>query len=197
VRFAVAGGRIIGIEAYLVGFRCVVSSPINGDWDLTTRRDDERGIAWDFTPPFTVGLAGRGIGMKTSRNWEKRVVSLDVWDWGRWLHVEMTAPAVLVFFVCVTTCNELTVFQDTFVPMSGPLSKGFAPDLCHESFQARFRITCYERPMRFSWSRLWSLVSGSEWQWRETAVYDVEEAALEFGGDYVGEEARGTKVHGE
>jgi hypothetical protein len=104
VRFAVAGGRIIGIEAYLVGFRCVVSSPINGDWDLTTRRDDERGIAWDFTPPFTVGLAGRGIGMKTSRNWEKRVVSLDVWDWGRWLHVEMTAPAVLVFF---RVCNHL------------------------------------------------------------------------------------------
>jgi hypothetical protein len=71
------------------------------------------------------------------------------------------------------------------VPIPGPLSKGFAPDLCHESFQARFRITCHER----SWRQ--------PWKWTPLASYDIQEAALEFGGEYVGEEARGTKVHGE
>jgi hypothetical protein len=59
-------------------------------------RDDERSIAWDFTPPFSMGLFGRGPGLKTSRSWERREVHLDVWDWSRWLHVEMKAPSVIL-----------------------------------------------------------------------------------------------------
>lgn len=72
-----AGGRILGLEAYLVGFR-----------------DDERGIEWDFTPPWSVALAGVAIGMKIMRSWAKRSVKIDVWDWGRWLSVEMAAKPV-------------------------------------------------------------------------------------------------------
>jgi hypothetical protein len=41
-----------------------------------------------------MGILGRGLGFKTLRSWEKRTVTLDLWDWGRWLSVEMSAPAV-------------------------------------------------------------------------------------------------------
>jgi hypothetical protein len=91
----------------------------------------------------------------------------------------------------------LTFIQDTFVPMPGPLAKGFAPDLCHESFQAQFKITCRQRKLQFSLLRPWTLFSWDQWAWQEVSKYDIDEAALEFGGDYVGEEVRGTKVHGE
>jgi hypothetical protein len=157
VRFAVAGGRILGFEAYLAGFR-----------------DDGRGIAWDFAPPFALGLAGIGPGMKTSRSWDDRTVTLDLWDWSRWLHVEMSAPA------------------DTFVPISGPLAKGFAPGLCRESFQAQFIIVLRQRCLGFS-----GLAFGSNWGWREVGRYTVQEGALEFGGTYVGPTDRRSKVHGE
>jgi hypothetical protein len=108
----------------------------------------------------------------------------------------MSAPAV-------SDTNDITMrlfnihSKDTFIPMPGPLSKGFAPDLCHESFQARFKITLRERRLGLSWKRPWSFLDREEWQWRQIGQYEVEEAALEFGGDYVGEESRGSKVHGE
>jgi hypothetical protein len=87
--------------------------------------------------------------------------------------------------------------KDTFVPIAGPLSRGFAPELCHESFQATFKITCWERPLGFSILRPWSWFDSRQWAWQKVSSYDIHEAALEFGGDYVGEEARGTKVKGE
>jgi hypothetical protein len=160
IRFAVAGGRIIGLEAYLVGFR-----------------DDKHHIAWDFAPPFAMGLRGLGLGMRTTRDWDRREVNLDVWDWGRWLHVQMRAPS------------------DTFLCISGPLAKGFAPGLCQESFQAHFTITLRERRLNFL--NPLSLFNFAEWEWRELACYEIEEAALEFGGDYVGEPLRNMKAHGE
>lgn len=160
IRLAVAGGRIIGLEAYLLGFR-----------------DEERQIEWDFKPPWSMGLFGRGAGLRTTRDWDCRTVVLDVWDWGRWLHVEMRAP------------------EDTFIGISGPLSKGFAPNLCQESFQATFTIALRER--RLSFGTPTSFFSAEEWRWREVAKYEVDESALEFGGDYVGEPLRNMKVHGE
>jgi tocopherol cyclase len=163
IRFATAGGRILGLEAYLFGFR-----------------DDELGISWDFAPPWSAGVGGyRGLGLRTERDWAGRRVRLEVGDWARWAVVEMRAP------------------PETFIPIPGPLDKGFAPGLCHQSFQARFTITLYARRLGFSvWDpRTW--VSAEEWRWREVARYEVEEAALEFGAGYVGEEVRGTKAHGE
>lgn len=85
IRFALAGGSIIGLEAYLVGFR-----------------DDEAGIEWDFTPPLTMGLNGwgAGAGMKIERQWEAegetgmRRVRVQCWTAVRWLDVDIVASKV-------------------------------------------------------------------------------------------------------
>lgn len=77
IRFAMAGGRILGLEAYLVGFR-----------------DDQRSLEWDFLPPWSVSFAGIALGLKTFRSWSRRLVRLDVWDWNRWLSAELVAEQV-------------------------------------------------------------------------------------------------------
>lgn len=92
IRLALAGGSILGLEAYLIGFR-----------------DDSLGIEWDFTPPGTVGLNGwgTGAGMKVERMWDAhdenegvrqvgkvRRVRVQAWTLGRWLDIEIVASAV-------------------------------------------------------------------------------------------------------
>jgi hypothetical protein len=78
-----AGGKILGIEAYLLGFRCELTHTSKAPLLKDSNRDDERNIAWDFTPPFAMGLGGIGPGLRTFRSWKQRKVSLSVWDWGR------------------------------------------------------------------------------------------------------------------
>lgn len=58
----------------------------------------------------------------------------------------------------------------TFQVMSAPLPKGHKPDYCHESFEATYHVTLYEK----KWFQPWKKVE-------ETTL---ENSALEFGGDW-------------
>nr|POE47481.1 hypothetical protein CFP56_00812 [Quercus suber] len=71
--FCCAGGQILGMEAFLLGYR----SP---DYEL------------DFRPPFAVRLAGLGPFMSYATDWESRTFELRVQSFRRKLCIKATAP---------------------------------------------------------------------------------------------------------
>lgn len=105
IRFALAGGSILGIEAYLVGFR-----------------DDNVGIEWDFAPPLTMGINGwgMGVGMNVERQWEVedeegvRRIRVQCWTATRWLDVEVVARKVCLLVLHLWRVGRLMTFTTWF-----------------------------------------------------------------------------------
>ena len=59
---------------------------------------------------------------------------------------------------------------ETFQTMSAPLPNGHTPWYCHESFEALYSVTLYEK----QWFQ----------KWEKVEVASMDNSALEFGGDW-------------
>ncbi|KAG8980278.1 hypothetical protein FRB94_011992 [Tulasnella sp. JGI-2019a] len=134
--FALAGGKIIGQRAYLLGYR----SPA---------------LKWSFRPLFTM----MPFGFQTPFISEKMdaragTAHLDICSVTRRLVIDAQAPPD----------------HDGWIPMNCPLSNGHGNEYGFESFEAVIRIKAYVR----TWYGGWMFVEESV----------LENAALEFGGDY-------------
>ena len=73
-----AGGRILGMNAYLVGFR----SPTR---DI------------DFRPPFTLSILGISPFMRSTIDWESRSVNLTLKGWTKKMEIVAAAPKKTFF----------------------------------------------------------------------------------------------------
>ncbi|KAI5369204.1 hypothetical protein Slin14017_G000830 [Septoria linicola] len=71
--FCCAGGQILGMEAFLLGYR-------------------SKDLEIDFRPPFAVRVAGLGPFMTYTKNWEDRTFELSVQNFTQKLTVKATAP---------------------------------------------------------------------------------------------------------
>lgn len=70
-----AGGKILGMQAFLVGYR-----------------NTDRNIAVDFRPPFALRALGLGPFMSYTVDWEGRTFSMTVQDLTRKLEIKASAP---------------------------------------------------------------------------------------------------------
>ncbi|KZT57176.1 hypothetical protein CALCODRAFT_483388 [Calocera cornea HHB12733] len=145
--FALAGGKILAQRAYMVLFR----SPATGR-------------EWDFRPPWTVLLFGRGVTIREELDRQGDGLVLDVCDWRRRVVVRVKAQEP----------------RDTWLPMHCPLRNGHRV-FASETFTATATVDAFER--RGAWVCAW-LWGGGGWQWVESQNFD--QVAFELGGDYAG-----------
>ena len=71
--FCCAGGQILGMEAFLLGYR-------------------SKDLSFDFRPPFAVRLAGLGPFMSYTTDWQNRTFQLNVQSFRRKISVKASAP---------------------------------------------------------------------------------------------------------
>lgn len=134
--FALAGGKILGQRAYLLGYR----SPQ---------------LKLSFRPLFTMmpfGLPTPFISEEMDA--KAGTAHLDICSFTRRLVVDVRAPPD----------------HEAWIPMTCPLSDGHGNHYGFESFEGVMRVKAYLR----TWYGGWRFVEESV----------MENAALEFGGDY-------------
>ena len=110
---------------------------------------------WDIGPASTIQLFGFGPFVNLSKC-ESRTGEL-----------ELTATNPIAGQRIVV---KASADPKTFQIMSAPLPKGHTPDYCHESFEATYNVTLYEK----RWFQPWEKVE-------ETTL---DNSALEFGGGW-------------
>ncbi|KAG8849196.1 hypothetical protein FRB96_000903 [Tulasnella sp. 330] len=134
--FALAGGKILGQRAYLLGYR----SP---------------SLKLSFRPLFTMMPFGLSTPFISERMDAKAgTAHLDICSFTKRLVIDAHAPPD----------------HDAWIPMNCPLSNGHENEYGFESFEGVMHIKAY--------SRTWY----GGWRFLEESV--IENAALEFGGDY-------------
>eukprot|EP01113_Clastostelium_recurvatum_P043893 TRINITY_DN7336_c0_g1_i4.p1 TRINITY_DN7336_c0_g1~~TRINITY_DN7336_c0_g1_i4.p1 ORF type:complete len:160 (+),score=26.14 TRINITY_DN7336_c0_g1_i4:84-563(+) len=73
VRLALAGGEIMGLRAYLIGYRAP-------------------GVSWSFRPFTTLCVGGWSMGMTERHDREEGMLDLHVYGWRRKLVLHMKVP---------------------------------------------------------------------------------------------------------
>ncbi|KAI0777547.1 hypothetical protein BD413DRAFT_517690 [Trametes elegans] len=138
-----AGGEALpGVQAYLVGYR----SPAVG--------------AWDFRPPWTLGIGPLAPFLRVVRDSRRGTVDVRVETWFRRLRVRIAAP------------------PGSFVGVAAPLEDGHKLDFAHESFRAKVEVEAWQR--RWPWAE-WELVEKGVLGQTADGAYC---GALEFGGSF-------------
>lgn len=110
---------------------------------------------WDIGPASTIQLFGFGPFVNLSQC-ESRKGEL-----------ELTATNLLAGQRIVVKAKA---DPKTFQVMSAPLPRGHKTDYCHESFEATYNVTLYEK----RWFK----------PWQKVEEVTLENSALEFGGDW-------------
>lgn len=161
----IAGGKIIGSEAYLLGYRssthpsCTPTHPI---------------FELDFRPPFAMSLLGLSPNLTVKPDFAARSFTLSARDWRNRIDVHVSAPA------------------DTFFPLSAPFPDGHRDNLLAESFRAELKARVYTWVWGSKWWDVRGWWAGKtdgnpavgHWKLSEEVVF--EDASLEFGGEYYG-----------
>lgn len=113
-----AGGQVLGMEAFLVGYR-----------------NARAGVEFDFRPPFalrlpvpfTGGLLGLGPFMSFRKDWDARTFEMSVASLTEKLEVEASAP------------------KGSFYALSAPFDDGHRPNFLAQSMKARIRVRAFRR----------------------------------------------------
>ncbi|KZO99428.1 hypothetical protein CALVIDRAFT_380763 [Calocera viscosa TUFC12733] len=137
--FALAGGKILGQRAHMVLFR----SPSTGR-------------KWDFRPPWTLLLFGKGVTIAEHVDKEANELLLEVCDLSRKLVIRVRAQEP----------------REAWLPVHCPLRVGHRI-FASETFTAAATVDASERR-----GALWS----GRWEWVETRQF--ADVAFELGGDY-------------
>ncbi|KAF2221127.1 hypothetical protein BDZ85DRAFT_222362, partial [Elsinoe ampelina] len=113
----IAGGQILGTEAYLLGYRstthpsCTPSHPV---YEL------------DFRPPLAMRLLGLSPSLSAVPNWEKRTFTLSARNWCTRIDVHATAD------------------EGTFFPLASPFPESHRDNFLAQSFSAEISVGVYE-----------------------------------------------------
>ncbi|KAF4547480.1 Hypothetical protein D9617_41g062310 [Elsinoe fawcettii] len=160
----IAGGQIIGTEAYLLGYRssshpsCTPSRPV---YEL------------DFRPPFAMRLLGLSPTLIATPDWENRTFTLSARNWFTRIDVKATAD------------------EGSFFPLASPFAEGHRTNFLAQSFGARVEARVYEWEWGRWWDvRGWwagdrEATRAGRWVLREEKVWE-DGGSLEFGGGYYG-----------
>jgi len=111
-----AGGEILGMEAFLIGYR-----------------NKPAGVELDFRPPFALRiplLFGLGVGpfMSFAKDWNARTFEMSVAGLTNRLEVTASAP------------------KGTFYALSAPFDDGHRPNFLAQSMKATIKVVAYRRP---------------------------------------------------
>lgn len=161
----IAGGKIIGSEAYLLGYRSSTHPACSGAKPV---------FELDFRPPFAMSLLGASPTLTATPDFAARTFTLSARDWWNRIDVHVSAP------------------EDTFFPLSAPFPDGHLDNLLAESFRAELRARVYTWVWGSRWWDLrgWWVGKGDgnpivgHWKLAEEVVF--KDASLEFGGEYYG-----------
>ncbi|KAF1981213.1 hypothetical protein K402DRAFT_398717 [Aulographum hederae CBS 113979] len=133
-----AGGEILGTEAFLLGYRDPATPASDGGGD-----DGGGPMELDFRPPFAMKVLGYSPFMRIRVDWPNRKVELAVQSFTRKIVVSASAP------------------RDTFFQLSAPYPDGHRRNMLMESFETSIRVEVYQ-----SWWGVgpWKLVAGHEFE---------------------------------
>ncbi|PNS18996.1 hypothetical protein CAC42_6091 [Sphaceloma murrayae] len=159
----IAGGQIIGTEAYLLGYRstthpsCTPTSPI---YEL------------DFRPPFAMRLLGLSPSLTATPSFKDRTFTLSARNWFSRIDVEAKSD------------------PGAFFPLASPFPEGHRDNFLAQSFRADIRVRVYEWVWEGRWwdVRGWWAGSGEgregvgKWLLKEETAF--QDGSLEFGGAY-------------
>ncbi|TKX25281.1 hypothetical protein C1H76_2514 [Elsinoe australis] len=160
----IAGGQIIGTEAYLLGYRSTSHpscTPANPIYEL------------DFRPPFAMRLLGASPSLTVKPSFKDRSFALSARNWFSRIDVEAKSDPA------------------TFFPLSSPFADGHRDNFLAQSFRAEIKVRVYEWVWGSRWWDLrgWWTGEGVEgvegvgrWECKEETVF--RDGSLEFGGGY-------------
>ncbi|KAF2154729.1 hypothetical protein K461DRAFT_291648 [Myriangium duriaei CBS 260.36] len=160
----IAGGKILGTEAYLMGYRSTTHPAAT----------KEKPFELDFRPPYAMRLLSLSPTLTTTPEFEKRQFKLSATSWTQRIDVTAKAP------------------EDTFFPLSAPFPNGHLDNLLAESFAAEIKVKVYGWRWGPRWWDMRGWWTGSGKVRKDVGWWEVEEevvfqnASLEFGGGYYG-----------
>jgi len=166
-----AGGKILGLQAYLLGYRSS-TYPVSSS---TTRSPSKSILELDMRPPIALNLFSLSPCLSVKPDFERRTFTLSTRDWWKRIDIHAHAPA------------------DTFFPLSSPFPEGHRSNFLAESFQATIKVTVYEWTWGYQW---WNPVQWTRWMlslntadfghWSVKEEVVFENGSLEFAGGYYG-----------
>ncbi|GAM86116.1 hypothetical protein ANO11243_041270 [Dothideomycetidae sp. 11243] len=166
----IAGGQILGTEAYLLGYRST-THPSHAD----------RIFELDFRPPYALRLFSLSPTLSAKPDFANRTFTLSACSWRQRIDVHASG------------------LPETFFPLSAPFPEGMKDNALVQSFRAEISVRVYEWRWGSRWWDIrgwWAGQGGGDpdvghWKLSEETVF--QDGSLEFGGgyyDFAGEERK-------
>ncbi|KAF2761791.1 hypothetical protein EJ05DRAFT_472756 [Pseudovirgaria hyperparasitica] len=156
--FCCAGGRILGMEAYLLGY---VNGKVGSVREKRGYVVEEKALVANFRPPWTLRVGGWSPFNTVVHDWENRTICMSVSGLRQKIVVSVTAK------------------EGSFFELSAPFADGHRPKFLAESFEGTLDIDVYER----SWWGTWRSIQKDRFE--DAAVeFGGENYPLRGGEDY-------------